>query len=91
MSNPVNTTVTFPERIYLQRDEQCVAEGCGPHGEDTTWCASRIHATDVEYVRADAIEQLRRERKARGSNVVRGPVPGSEAQGDKIDMFRSEY
>jgi hypothetical protein len=43
----------FPERIYLQRDEECVADGCGPHGSDTTWCTDKIYDTDVPYVRAD--------------------------------------
>lgn len=28
---------------------------------------------------------------AGGSNIVQGPVPGSEEQGDKIAMFRAEY
>lgn len=44
----------WPEKIYLQRHEDCVEHGCdGPHEDGTTWCADKIHSGDVEYVRAD--------------------------------------
>ena len=52
---------SWPERIYLQRDWDCVDEGCAPH-EETTWCAEKIHDVDVEYVRADIVAELRAER-----------------------------
>lgn len=45
---------SWPERIYLQRDADCVIRGCGPHDE-TLWCADRINDGDVEYVRADLV------------------------------------
>lgn len=53
VTNDLIPASAFPERIYLQRDEECVADGCGPHGSDTTWCTDKIYDTDVPYVRAD--------------------------------------
>jgi hypothetical protein len=48
----------WPERIYLQRHDDCVAEDCGPHGEDTTWCSDKINEHDVEYIRADLVKPM---------------------------------
>jgi hypothetical protein len=50
LSDPILST--WPERIYLQwnPDERETYPGIS---EDLTWCADNIHASDVEYVRAD--------------------------------------
>lgn len=49
------STSSWPKRIYLQRHDDCVADNCGPHGEDTTWCSDKINEHDVEYIRADLV------------------------------------
>lgn len=43
----------YPDRIYLNRSEDCETEGCYSLHEDTTWCGERMNAGDVEYIRAD--------------------------------------
>jgi len=55
----VSGTTPWPDRIYLQRHDDCVQEGCDGMHEGTTWCADKIHSGDVEYIRADLVPELR--------------------------------
>ena len=55
---PKPTLEKWPERIYLQRHDDCVQDDCGPHGDDTTWCRDQINEHDVPYVRADIVLEL---------------------------------
>jgi len=74
---------SWPERIYLQRDEYCVGEECGPHGSETTWSADRINDGDVEYVRADIANRLREQlRRARSCMEANDPTNAREIFGE---------
>jgi hypothetical protein len=68
----MTTLKNWPERIYLQRHEDCVADDCGPHGEDTTWCSDKINEHDVEYVRADIARSLPSSAAHAGEDGERG-------------------
>jgi len=46
---------TQHNRIFLQVCDDENSEWCG----EVTWCEDRIHDDDVEYIRADLVDQLR--------------------------------
>lgn len=48
----MNIPKGFPEKIYLQREEETDGYSDFQKG-DRTWCEDQINDTDVEYVRAD--------------------------------------
>ena len=55
-----NKTKQAPEVIYLQ--SCCDDPECTCHfneWDDVTWCKDKIHNTDVKYIRADHIEDVR--------------------------------
>lgn len=43
-----------PAKIYLQRGDDLKARD--GHWEGETWCADKINARDVEYIRADLVK-----------------------------------
>lgn len=56
-----NQITTAPERIWLQVcDENNCDKPFNAH-EGVTWCEDKINETDIEYVRADSLNKLKRE------------------------------
>lgn len=62
---------TWPARIWLQREER--EDYPGP-GSEVTWCQEAINDADVEYVRVDLYNSLRkRAGKAADTDCQCGP------------------
>ena len=51
-----------PKAIWLQVDPEGDGPGEWDTHSDATWCVDKINNNDIEYVRADLIEDIERQR-----------------------------
>ena|SRR5690554_5950579 len=51
------TAKEFPKKIWLQKEDDEHPECSTYYGEGMTWCEDKINNEDVEYIRADLVNQ----------------------------------
>lgn len=75
-----------PEKIYLQIQEDVCGEDVAFESlGECTWCADRLFDNDVEYVRADLVQDLREklEMSMSAINALRAKIEELETEKEK--------
>ena len=50
----------FPKKIYLQKEDGAHPDCDTYYGEGMTWCEDKLNKDDVEYIRADLVNERTR-------------------------------
>ena len=51
------TAKEYPKKIYLQNEDGAHPDCDTYYGEGVTWCEDKINKDDVEYIRADLVNE----------------------------------
>ena len=51
------TAKEYPKKIYLQNEDGAHPDCDTYYGEGVTWCEDKINKHDVEYIRADLVNE----------------------------------
>lgn len=86
----MNKAELNPKKIYLQADPENEKPKDFENLEGITWCADKINNNDIEYIRADVMqqyadEQMEKEAVAYGGHLIESHIY------KKVPMKYSEW